>query len=373
MVPKIAEFSFSKGADSAWFMDQSKNVNDLLWSRFAIQTYTCPCLYQHTPSHFSVSVFSPSHRKSVRVRVFFFNCLTTDVFALPVGVCQLHTRLAVLSWMKQRLVTIDSSQTCKSMRALVLISQKWDVSKLESSYWVNFGRRGRSRWPQGGSAGKERETGRINTAPKIGCHGGGHGGWEWSQAPWSTYVTPSEFPHDLTSGRGAGVGGSQKNQDCLWQSALNIPPSSLKFNIKEPRKITCECFTCALPGCFFRHWASMIVPMFIFWDVEKLERGGSELITSFWTVLTCAFLCTVLCQALDIRLKQKKKKTFSLNICAKSERVEFRARWELGVIEYISESWGERQQTPLLCCVGNNPVAKAGRQNVPRRGIQSAA
>ena len=52
----------------------------------------------------------------------------------------------------------------------------------------------------------------------------------------------------------------------------------------------------------------MIVPMFIFWDVEKLERGGSELITSFWTVLTCAFLCTVLCQALDIRLKQKKKK-----------------------------------------------------------------
>ena len=156
----------------------------------------------HTFPFFCLSFLTITQKISPCESFFFFNCLTTDVFALPVGVCQLHTRLAVLSWMKQRLVTVDSSQTCKSMRVLVLISQKWDVSKLESSYWVNFGRRGRSRWPQGGSAGKERETGRINTAPKIWCHGGGHGGWEWSQAPWSSYVTPSEFPHDLTSGGG---------------------------------------------------------------------------------------------------------------------------------------------------------------------------
>lgn len=164
-------------------------------------THAPVCTSTHLPIF--LSQFSHHHTENQSVwGFFFFNCLTTDVFALPVGVCQLHTRLAVLSWMKQRLVTVDSSQTCKSMRVLVLISQKWDVSKLESSYWVNFGRWGRSWWPQGGSAGKERETGRINTAPKIGCHGGGYGGWEWSQAPWSSYVTPSEFPHDLTSGGG---------------------------------------------------------------------------------------------------------------------------------------------------------------------------
>ena len=62
------------------------------------------------------------------------NLLTTDVFTLPVGVCQPHIRLAVLSWMKERVVTDDSSQTCKSMRILVLISQEWDISELESSY-----------------------------------------------------------------------------------------------------------------------------------------------------------------------------------------------------------------------------------------------
>ena len=75
----------------------------------------------------------------------------------------------------------------------------------------------------------------------------------------------------------------------------------------------------------------MIVPMFIFWDVEKLERG-SELITSFWTVLTYAFLCTVLCQALDIHLKQKNKKQKPKNnfllehLCKIREGGEFRAQ-----------------------------------------------
>ena len=325
MVQKTAEFSFSKGADSARFMDQSQNVYDLLRSRFSFKHAHAPvCTSTHLPMF--LSQFSHHHTENQSVWEFLlllvFNCLTADVFALPVGVCQLHTRLAVLSWMKQGLVTVDSSQTRTSTRILVLISQKWDVSKLESSYWFNFGRRGRSRWPQGGSAGKERETGRINTAPKIGCHGGGHGGWEWSQAPWSSSVTPSEFPHDLTS-RGGGGWGSQKNQDCLWQSALNVSPSSLKVQHKGAEKNYLWARHLRTSWLFFfRPWANMIVPMFIFWDVEKLERGGSELITSFWTVLSCAFLCTVLCQALDVHLKQKKKKIFSLNICAKSERVE---------------------------------------------------
>lgn len=205
------------------------------------------------------------------------------------------------------------------MRILVLISQKWDVSKLESSYWFNFGRWGRSRWPQGGSAGKERETGRINTAPKIGCHGGGHGGWKWSQAPWSSYVTPSEFPHDLTSRRGLGV--AKRTRMASGKAPWTYHPAPESSAQRSRGNLPVSASPPHFLVVFFRHWASMIVPMFIFWDVEKLERG-SELITSFWTVLTCAFLCTVLCQALDIHLKQKKKKTFSLNICAKSERVE---------------------------------------------------
>lgn len=92
--------------------------------------------------------------------------------------------------------------------------------------------------------------------------------------------------------------------------------------------------------------------MFIFGRGEA-ERG-SELITSFWTVLTYAFLLYSIVPGSDIHLQQKKKKKQKtqnqqlspLNICKIREGGEFRAQWEYGVIEHISESRSERQQTP---------------------------
>lgn len=162
-----------------------------------------------------------------------------------------------------------------------------------SGCWLNFGYFGSSWCPWGGSDGKEEETGSRSRALKPGCHGGWHGGWDWSQAtlqvPLSTFVTPLEFPHDLTSPgivakrmRIAGLPLAKHPSDTHKNN------SSFKFSIKEQNKITWEPVTCPPPVWFFvlfffRLWASVIASMFTFLEVEKLEREGSELITSFST------------------------------------------------------------------------------------------
>lgn len=189
------------------------------------------------------------------------------------------------------------------------------MSSRSTGHWFNFGFFGSSWWPWGGSDGREEETGRISKALKTGCLGGWHGGWDSSQAtlqvPLSTYVTPLEFPRPHFP-RDC----SQKNENhCAASSTApsntHTTNSFFKLSIKEQRKITCEPVTYPPPVflgffVFFKPWASVMVSMFTF-----LERGAGERRKwannqLFNTVLTFAFLCTVLCQALDIYLKKKK-------------------------------------------------------------------
>lgn len=117
----------------------------------------------------------------------------------------------------------------------------------------------------------------------------GSWGWDWSQAaalplPWAvSYVTPLEFPHDLTSpgvvAKRMRVTGPPQAKHLKILAKLTC---ALKFGMKGAEKnhlyvhnLPTSCFFLILGKCGSFHT--------YFLEEEKLEGEGSELIGSFST------------------------------------------------------------------------------------------
>lgn len=267
---------------------------------------------QHTHASHCLPFFSLSHRKSNSgwavcfciFVLFFFKSLDHRCFQALCGCLPAshHLSASLLDGTKRRCHwLLGPWKSCRAtsalgcsvgwggkVRILLLMSQEWDISernpanpRLLISLCL----------PKEGCGHGDEAMGRKEGEARIinKTENRGFWGWDWSQAaalplPWAvTYMTPSEFPHDLTSpgvvAKRMRVTGLPQAKHLKKLAKLTAPWSSAW---KEQRKITCMPITCPLP-VFFLILGKCDSFHAYFLEEETLEGEGSELIGSFST------------------------------------------------------------------------------------------